>query len=148
MPLIRCKEQKRQTLEEFYEEWDSSDNMISSDLGKAMLRVIDKIKETFVETTIFGGTSHAHLLLFTTATNDADWYVSIIANADAYNIEYRMPKDKHPWKDATVKGATKSLSEFMNYVIIAMTESGAWTENKELKRLYEKLKADDTNANA
>ena len=148
MPLIRCKEQKRQTLEEFYKEWASSDNSISSDLGKAMLRVIEKINQTFVETTIFGGTSHAHLLLFATENNDADWYVAIIANSDEYHIEYRMPKDKQPWKDATVKGATKSLSEFIDYVIIAMTESGAWTENKELKRLYDKLKVDDTDANA
>ena len=118
MPLIRSKEQKRQTLEEFYNEWASSDNTISSELGKAMLRVIEKINQTFLETTIFGSTSHAHLLLFTTETNDADWYVALIANADEYNIEYRMPKDEQPWKDATVKGATKSLDEFMNYSLL------------------------------
>ena len=148
MPLIRCKEQKRQTLEEFYDDWVSSDNTISSDLGKAMLRVIEKANQTFIETTIFGGTSHAHLLLFTSETNDADWYVAIIANADEYHIEYRMPKEAQPWKDATVKGATKSLDEFMNYIIIAMVECRAWSENIELKRLYEKLKAINTDANA
>lgn len=148
MPLIRCKEQKRQSLEEFYNEWASSDNTISSELGKSMLRVIEKINQAFVETTIFGSTSHAHLLLFTTETNDADWYVAIIANAEEYYIEYRMPKDEQPWKDATVKGATKFPDEFMNYVIIAMTKSGAWADNKELTKLYEGMKAYDTNANA
>jgi len=148
MPLIRCKEQKRQTLEEFYKEWASSDNTSSSELGKAMLRVIEKINQTFLETTIFGSTSHAHLLLFTTETNDADWYVAIIANADEYHIKYRMPKDEQPWRNATVKGATKSLDEFVNYVIVAMTKSGAWTENKELTKLYGKLKVNDTDANA
>ncbi|HEV7347670.1 hypothetical protein [Telluribacter sp.] len=144
MPLTRFKEQKKQTLEEFYSEWASSDNTISSDLGKAMLRVIEKANQTFIETAIFSGTSHAHLLLFTAETNDADWYVAIIANAGEYHIEYRMSKDKQPWQNATVKGATKSLDDFMNYIIIAMNESGAWAENIELKRLYMKLKADDT----
>ena len=58
-----------------------------------------------------------------------------------------MPKDKQPWEDATVKGVTTSLDEFMNYLIIAMTESGAWAENKELTGLYGKLKAEDTDGN-
>lgn len=148
MPLIRCSEQKTRTLEAFYTEWAVSQEQISADLGKAMLRVIEKINKTFVETTIFGSTAHAHLLLFTTETNWADWYVAIIANSDEYHIEYKMPKEKQPWKDATVKGATKSLDQFMDYVIIAMTESRAWTGSEELKDLYRKLKEDDTSASA
>lgn len=147
MPLIRCKEQKSQTLEDFYNECFVSDNRISSNLGKAMLQIIEKINQIFIETIIFGGTSHDHLLLFTTETNNADWYVAIIANAYEYYIEYRMPKYKQPWEDATVKGVTTSLDEFMNYLIIAMTESGAWAENKELTGLYGKLKAEDADGN-
>ncbi len=148
MPIVRCKEQKRQTLEEFYTEWAFSDNSISSNLGKAMLQVLEKINQTFIETTIYGGTSHAHLLFFVTETNWADWYVSVIASTSEYYIEYRMPKNKQPWKDSMVKGATKSLDEFMNYIVIAMTECEAWPNNTELKRLYKKIKNSDSIANA
>lgn len=148
MPIVSCIEQKRQTLEQFYSEWASSDNKISSDLGKAMLRVLEKINQTFVETTIYGGTSHADLLFFVTETNWAEWYVTVIANSDTYHIEYRMPKDKQPWREAMVKGATKSLDEFMNYIIIAMTECEAWAGNEELKRLYHKVKNGGATANA
>jgi hypothetical protein len=148
MPILPCIEQNRQSLEEFYGEWASSDNRISSDLGKAMLQVIEKINQIFIDSTIFGGTSHAHLLFFTTETNWADWYVAIIANSDEYHIEYRMAKEKQPWPDAMVKGATKSLDEFVNFIIIAMNETGAWANNEELRRLYQKMKAIDVAANA
>lgn len=148
MPIISCLEHRYQTLEEFYSEWANSDNNISSDIGKAMLRVVEKINQTFIETTIYGGTSHAHLQLFVNETNWESWYITIIANSDAYLIEYRMSKNKKTWGDALVKGATKSLDEFINYIIIAMTECEAWASNMELKRLYKKIKEVDATANA
>jgi hypothetical protein len=83
---------KRQTLEESYSQWVSSDNTISPDFCKAILRVMEKVNQTFAETII----SHAHLLLFTTESNDTEWYVDTIANADEYNIEYKMPKCRLP----------------------------------------------------
>ncbi len=43
MPITRCKDQKRQTLEEFYVDWASAKNQISADLGKSMLSIIDLI---------------------------------------------------------------------------------------------------------
>ncbi|RYE47310.1 MAG: hypothetical protein EOP48_21515 [Sphingobacteriales bacterium] len=148
MPLTRSSEQKRQTLEEFYSEWASSKEIISSNIGKTMLSVIERVNSTFLETKIYGLTSHAHLTFRPDDSNGNEWYVAIIANADEYHIEYRMTKDKRPWKDATVKGATKSLDEFMTYIIIAMTESGVWSKSEELKRLYKKVKSGSTDANA
>lgn len=135
MPIIRCKDQKRQTLEEFYSEWASDKNHISANLGKSMLAIIDLINNTFIETKIYGLTSHAHLLLLS-----SDRFVSIIANGlQEFHIEYLIPKEKQPWSNATVKGATKSLDEFRNYIIIAMTESQGWKDSDELKRLYSHL---------
>lgn len=64
MPIIRCKDQKRQTLEEYYNEWVSEKNQVAADIGKSMLKIIDLINDTFLETKIYGLTSHAHLLLF------------------------------------------------------------------------------------
>lgn len=140
MPVIRCKDQKRQTLEEFYSEWASDKNHISANLGKSMLAIIDLINNTFIETKIYGLTSHAHLLLLSSDRSDSDRFVSIIANGlQEFHIEYLIPKEKQPWSNATVKGATKSLDEFRNYIIIAMTESQGWKDSNELKRLYSHL---------
>ena len=38
MPIIRCKDQKRQTLEEFYSDWASDKNPISANVGKSDAR--------------------------------------------------------------------------------------------------------------
>jgi hypothetical protein len=141
MPLTRCSEQKRQTLEEFYSEWASSDNQISSDTGKSMLRVVDLINRTFIETKIYGLTSHAHLLLLSQDNSQSDWYVCIIANGlNEFHIEYLLPKTKQPWAKASVKGATKSIDEFRKFIIIAMTESLGWKDNSELSELYQTTK--------
>lgn len=140
MPIIRCKDQKSQTLEEFYFERASDKHQLSTDLGKSMLAIIDLINNTFIETEIYGLTSHAHLLLLSQDRSDSDWFVSIITNGfQEFRIEYLIPKEKQPWPNATVKGATKSLDEFRNYIIIAMTESQGWKDNDELKRLYSHL---------
>jgi hypothetical protein len=147
MPILRCKDQKRQTLEEFYTDWASDKNQISADLGKSMLSIIDLINRTFIETKIYGLTSHAHLLFLSQDSSESDWFIAIIANGlQEFHIEYLIPKEKQPWSNATVKGATKSLDEFRDYIIIAMTESQGWKDNNELKRLYLQIK--DKNANA
>ena len=141
MPLTRCSEQKRQTLEEFYSEWASSDNQISSAIGKSMLRIVDLIDRTFIKTKIYGLTSHAHLLLLSQDNSQSDWYVSIIANGlKEFHIEYLLPKNKQPWAKASVKGAIKSIDEFRKFIIIAMTESLGWEDNSELNELYQTTK--------
>lgn len=148
MPLTRSSEQKRQTLEEFYSDWTSSKDFVTSNIGKAMLSVIQKVNQTFLETKIYALTSHAHLTFLPEDNYLSGWYVAVIANGDEYHVEYKMPKEKQPWKDAVVKGATKSLDEFNKYIIIAMNESEGWTDSGELKKLYEKVKVDDAAANA
>ena len=139
MPLTRCIGQSNKTLEAFYKEWAASDEVLSSDIGKTMLRIIEEINNVFVATDMFGSTSLAHLLLYPTATMETAWYLSIIANPREYYIEYKMPKDEQPWENATVKGIAQSLDEFMKYLIMAMTKCGGWAESKELAILYGQL---------
>lgn len=140
MPITRCSEQKKRTLEEFYQDWANEDNQVSASLGRSMLDVIGLINTTFEETEIFGLTSHAHLLLHEEDNDKSGWYVAIIANGHEFHIEYQLPKDKSPWENATMKGAATTLKEFRDYIIIAMTESEGWVDCRELQDLYEKIK--------
>lgn len=140
MPITRCSEQKRQSLEEFYTEWASVSDEISAGIGKSMLEIITLINETFIETTIYGLTSHAHLLLLSEDNSLSEWYVAIIANDTEYHIEYQMTKDTRPWENATVKGGTRSIEEFKKFLIIAMFESQGW-KSGELGQLFTQIKA-------
>jgi hypothetical protein len=140
MPLIRCSEQKRLTLERFYKEFIPDKINTFADYGTPMLKVLQIINETFKETTIYGLTSHATLLLLNEDSSLSPWFVALNALEDEYYIEYLMPSEKEPWPNAKVKGATKSIDELRNFLIIAMTECKGWIENKELIRIYNDLK--------
>lgn len=136
MPIVRCKDQKRQTLEEFYSEWASYEDKFSIDLGKAILSIIEFINNTFIETKIFGLTSHAHLILLAQNSSESEWFVKLITNGLEFYIEYLIPKENQPWENAIVKGETTSMEEFKNYIIIAMVESQGWNDSDELQKLY------------
>jgi hypothetical protein len=147
MPLIRCTEQKRLTLEEFYKEFIPNKIDTFADVGSPMLNVLKLINDTFKETTIYGLTSHATLLLLNKDSSLSRWFVALNGletspngQRNKYYIEYLMTSDKQPWSDAKVKGATTSLEELKKYIIIAMTESKGWSDSDELKRLYQVVK--------
>ena len=146
MPIIQCSEQRQQTLEEFYKSLIPDKVTTFADVGSPMLNVLKLINETFKETTIYGLTSHATLLLLNKDTSRSPWYVAIRGLGDALNgqrneyyIEYLMTPDKQPWSDATVKGGTTSLDELRKYIVIAMTNSKVWTDSDDLKKLYKEL---------
>lgn len=140
MPIIRCSEQKRCSLEEFYTECIPDKNQVFADTGTSMLKVLQCINETFKETIIFGLTSHTTLLLLNNDRSISPWYVLLNGLVDEYYIEYVIPSDKQPWENATVKGSTTSLNELREYLIIAMTESKGWMNSKELRKLYNTIK--------
>ena len=146
MPLIRCTEQKRTTLEEFYKEFIPNKTDTFADSGTPMLNVLKLINDTFKETTIYGLTSHATLLLLNEDSSLSPWFVALNGlntssndERHEYYIEYQMPSDKQPWPDAIVKGGTIYLDELRNYIIIAMTESKGWSDSNELKELYKNI---------
>ena len=139
MPIIRCSEQKRLTLEDFYKEFIPDKVKTFADVGTPVLNVLKLLNETFKETKIYGLTSHATLLLLNEDSSLSPWFVALKGLESDYYIEYKMTTDKQPWTDAIVKGGTKSLDELKRLIVIAMTESGGWTDNKELKKLYREL---------
>lgn len=142
MPLIRSSDQKSKTLEEFYSELiESQKNMIQQNTGKAMLSFISLVNQLFINTILYGTTSHDILLIQATDNWEDGWFVAIYAYEDAtIQIEYKMSKMKSPWQDAIVKGQTNSIEEAVNYLIIAMMECEGWKDNNELNILYTKLK--------
>lgn len=136
MPIIRCCEQRRLTLEEFYNDLIPDKVKTFADVGTPMLNVLKLINETFRETKIFGLTSHSTLLLLNEDSSLLPWFVALNGLESEYYIEYLMTPDKQPWTNAKVKGGTKSLDELKKMIIIAMTESGGWTNNRELEKLH------------
>ncbi len=150
MPLIQCSDQKRESLEDFYKSLIPDKVNTFADVGSPMLNVIKLINDTFKETTFYGLTSHATLLLLNKDSWQSTWFVALNGLETApngqrneYYIEYLMTADKQPWADAKVKGGTTSLEELKKYIIIAMTESNGWTNSIELKKLYEDLRVLD-----
>ncbi|ANE51012.1 hypothetical protein [Flavisolibacter tropicus] len=140
MGIKRCSEQKRQTLEEFYAEFIPDKVKTFADVGTPMLKVLNLLNDTFPETEIYGLTSHATLLLLSEDSSLSPWFVAINGLEDEYYIEYLMTPDKEPWPNARVKGATKSLNELQQFIIIAMKESAGWSNSIELQRLYSDIK--------
>lgn len=141
MPLIRCSEQKRQTLEEFYTEFIPDKVNKFADGGTPMLKILELINTTFTQTVIYGLTSHATLLLLTENSSLSQWYVALNGLENEYFIKYSMTIEKQPWADAKVTGVTTSLDELKRYLIIAMHESGGWSFSSELKSLYLNMNA-------
>ncbi|MDB5226758.1 MAG: hypothetical protein JWN78_951 [Bacteroidota bacterium] len=143
MPLIRCSEQKRLTLEEFYKEFIPDMVNTFADIGTPMLKVLKLLNDTFKETMVYGLTSYSTLLLLNKDSSLCPKYVAINGlqtssdgQRNEFYIEYLMTADKQPWINATIKGTTTNLDELKKYIIIAMTESKGWTESAELKKLY------------
>ncbi len=150
MPLIRCSEQKRLTLEEFYKEFIPNKIDTFADVGTPMLNVLKLINDTFKETTIYGLTSLATLLLLNRDSSMSPWLVALNGletspngQRNEYYIEYLMSTDKQPWPDAKIKGGTTSLDELRKYIIIAMFESKGWPDSNELTELYKSIKNAD-----
>ena len=146
MSLIRCSQQKQLTLEEFYKTLIPDKVKKFADVGSPMLKVLKLINDTFIETTIYGLTSHATLMLSNKDISRSPWFVALNGletspngQRNEYYIEYLMTADKQPWIGARIKGGTTSLDELKKYIIIAMTESKGWTDSEELKKLYHEV---------
>ena len=131
MPIQRCSCQPHGTLMEFYTDVATGDK--SSDLGNAMLEFIDMVNNTFKKTQLWGLTSHYNLKLFPKNDCESDWLISVIAPGNnEYYIEYRIPENKAPWENASIKGVASSIKEARKYLAISMKESCAWLQNPEV----------------
>jgi hypothetical protein len=138
MPLLgNSKQNKDKSLEDFYHDLKKDkSNPVWEKIGTDMLAFIEMINETFEQTEIWGLTSHSRLVLQTIDKWDAEWFVIVnCIGSNEYYFEYLMTDDKKPWDYATVKGVTQTLTDAKKYLLIAMKESGGWTDNEELKKL-------------
>ena len=132
MPITRNKDQKSQSLIEFYQEAKDIGDEFSANYGELMLTWINEINSQFKTTEIWGLTSHYRLIL----QNENDWtspaFVVLIASYDEYHLEYLIPEDDQPWENACVKGATKSIDTAMEMLKVAMKKSTGWVGSAEL----------------
>lgn len=144
MPITRSSEQKSETLEEFYKELTSNTvTLVENEIGKSILSFISMVNETFIETTLYGLTSHYALLIRATDKWADDWFVTVYSIGEKkFQFEYKMTETKSPWKYAIVKGQANNIDEARSYLIIAMTESEGWKGNTELSKLYTELKTE------
>lgn len=137
MPITRSSEQGSMTLEEFYTDFFSGGHPSYQEAGKSMLQLISMINGMFPETTIWGLTSVARLVLQNEDNGAGEWYVILASSVDTFYIEYLLPESKRPWNNAYVHGEAQSLEQLRQYLLIAMQECGGWPDNTELKRLTE-----------
>jgi hypothetical protein len=136
MPITRCSEQSRCSLEEFYQEVSANKVYDPVGAGDAMLQLIAVINNLFRQTHIWGLTSHARLILQNADDSASGWYVTLSGfGSEYYCIEYLLPVSKQPWSNAQVQGSVQSLAELEKYLLIAMRESEGWIGNEELSRL-------------
>lgn len=138
MPLIRnTKQNKKKSLEDFYLDLtQDKSNPVWSKIGNDMLAFTKMVNELFIETIIWGLTSHSRLVLQTADKWDADCFVIVnCIGSNEYYFEYLMTDDKKPWDNATVKGVTTTMEGAKRFLLISMKESGGWRDNEELNRL-------------
>ena len=105
MQIKRCKDQKGETLEEFYtgSSCDSNDGLHIS--NKAMLSLLKGLENQTFDKNIYGLTSMNRLCLLAENDWESPWYVIISALDDKnYYIEYILPQRFAPWPYAMVKG--------------------------------------------
>ena len=128
MPLIRISDQKHQTIEEFYQTIvEESESSLSRESCKAMLDIISKLNVHFLDNKIWCLTSLQRLVLLKEDNWKSPWYIIIAClGFTEYYIEYLMPDELKPWEGATVRGTTNTLEKAVEYVLLAMKNSGGW----------------------
>lgn len=134
MPIKRSTYQSEETIKEFYnrKDWEGGFKIIS----KKMLEFVDLVNEHFKETQLIASTSHQRLCIQDKEEKRSNWIIIISNTAlDEYHFEYKVPKNKSPWKNAWMKGTADNLEESIIYFIQSMIESEVWNENKELIKL-------------
>jgi hypothetical protein len=128
MPLKRISDQRSETIEAFYLQLsEAQKGSPGEDSGQSMLELIKRLNEFFYHETIWCLTSHNQLVLLENDSWHSPWYVMITCvYSREFHIEYRMPDGFKPWEDALVRGMANSLHRAIEYILIAMRNSGGW----------------------
>ena len=125
MRLTHCKDQKSESLEEFYGELTRKDGWVEG--AKAMLELIARLRSLPDDRQVFGLTSHARLILLAEDDFTSPWFI-IIAALDKRNyfVEYLMPESIAPWLGARVRGEGRSEDEAIQMIKTAMERCEGW----------------------
>lgn len=102
-------------------------------MGKEMLMWIDQLNKRLSSIEVWGLTSLFRLVLMSSDTHKGEWSVIIVGMPTHYKVEYLMPSEGAPWRNAYISGETKSLEEAVEMTLTAMERSGSWG-----KTLYNK----------
>jgi len=129
MQLIRCKDQTRCTLDEFYTELLQSSEPVTHESGKTMLALLARLRGLPDKRVAYGLTSHYRLCLLAEDTSKSPWFVIIsVLDVRNYFIEYLMPAPVAPWPSAYVKGEAHSEEDASQMILIAMKKSEGWNK--------------------
>jgi hypothetical protein len=125
MQLIRCQDQKSETLDEFYTGISLHEGFEKN--GVAMLDLINRLRALSDNRQVFGLTSLDRLCLLAEDTWESPWYVIIAAHDKTmYWVQYLMPEQLAPWPDAYVTGEARSEDDAVQMILIAMEKSEGW----------------------
>jgi hypothetical protein len=127
MSLIRCQDQKSQSLEDFYTELSQQDDVAFRKSGKAMLELLGRLQDLPIEESLYGLTSHNRLCLLAEDEYSAACFIRISAlDEQNYAIEYLMPERISPWPYAYVRGETDSLEKAIEMLLTGIKRSEGW----------------------
>lgn len=126
MPIIRINSQPHDSLEGFYKELAKSDDVTSSQIGKTMIRWIERIEKKLPDAKIYGLTSHMQLILMPGETYREDWAVKLIGMDNHYSVQYLMPRKDSPWLNAYMTGEFTDFDEAVAMSVRAIQLCGLW----------------------
>jgi hypothetical protein len=127
MNLVRCQDQKGETLEEFYAEMSLHDGYDGVEGGKTMLALMERLRAVPYEKPVYGLTSIGRLVLLSKDSSIPPWHVVIYAvNKKRYAVECYLHEDEAPWPGAYVRGEAESEDEILPMILSAMERSRGW----------------------
>ena len=96
-------------------------------MGEAMLGLLRSLELSRNEMVAFGLTSHAKLYFLEEDTYESPWYVSVIGTTpNEYYIDYLMPRESQPWREARISGRANSEAEAIEMIFTAIQKSDGW----------------------
>lgn len=127
--LEHCKDQASQTLDEFYGQIASHDDVVDRQGAEAMLELIARLRALSDDRRVWGLTSHYRLCLLAQDSFQSPWYVVVGAlDRRNYFIEYLMPPAVAPWPAAYVRGEARSQDDAVQMIVTAMERSEGWSQ--------------------
>jgi hypothetical protein len=98
-------------------------------MAQGMLNLLAGLPRLTGETDLYGLTSHDQLCLLSEDNFQTPWWVPVSADsASHFIVQYLLPEEQAPWREAYVKGEAYSLSSALMLVQIAIERSGGWSK--------------------